>query len=278
MCGFGYNRAGAPIVACSSNDEYAVFGHNDGVYEYHRGLLSNDEKILYDEIVESYLQFKDDLSTRVDHLTTEQLNKTFKYVILDHPEIFWINNYASANFYNSVRTDKIIKLNYYYNKKEAIKAKESIEKTSNDIIAQAKKYDLDEDKIKYVHDKLIELGTYTDYDKKSEGDFQSFISLFRDGKTVCSGFAYSFKYIMVNIGIPSIIIADINEDSDEESHIWNMVVLDGKVYNLDITYDNEISEERGRTAYTYFMLENPIFYLDHERQEDVPEYINEDLV
>ena len=73
--GSGRNNAGKPIVAYSSIDDYPVFGHFDNVYEYHRSILSDKEKILYDEIVESYLQFKPDLSTSLNSLTTEENTK-----------------------------------------------------------------------------------------------------------------------------------------------------------------------------------------------------------
>ncbi len=271
MFGSGFNRASEPIVACMSNSCYPVYGH-EGAYEYHReNVLTENEKIVYDEILESYLQFRTDLSTSLDHLTVDELNNAFKAVILDHPEIFWTRTFASTNIFGNVNTSRIIRLNYFYSKEDAIKIKEEIEPKYNAIIQEAKKYNTDFDKIKYVHDKLIEIGTYEDYKSDEEGDFQSFVSIFRDGRTVCSGYAYAFKYIMDNLGIKSAIIADINdENSSEESHIWNAVQSDGKWYNLDITYDDQISEERGYTCYTYFMVKNEIFYLDHEMQNDVP--------
>lgn len=268
--GSGRNNAGKPIVAYSSIDDYPVFGHFDNVYEYHRSILSDKEKILYDEIVESYLQFKPDLSTSLNTLTTEELHKTFKYVILDHPEIFWIDKYASSNFYDNVLTNKKIKLYYYYSEKEALKAQNSIQEKVDSIIQEAKTKSTDRDKIKFVHDKLIEIGTYTDYNIKNEGEFQSYLSIFQDGKTVCSGFAYGFKYIMDNLGIRSIIIADINEEPGVESHIWNMVIIDDHLYNLDITYDDRDTEEKGETSYNYYLVDNGVFYLTHEKQEDVP--------
>lgn len=254
-----------------SESSYPVYAHQD-VYEYHKEeVLTENEKIVYDEIVEAYLQFRTEFSTSVKHLSVDELNNAFKAVILDHPEIFWTRTFSSTNFFSNVDISRIIRLNYFYSKDDAIKIKREIEPKYNAIIEEAKKYNSDWDKIRYVHDKLIEIGTYEDYTNNEEGDFQSFVSIFRDGRTVCTGYAHAFKYIMDNLGIKSVVIVDINDEDDPvESHIWNMVLNDGKWYNLDITYDDQISEEKGYICYTYFMIKNEIFYLDHEIQEDVP--------
>ena len=270
MFGFGLNSAGEPIVACSSSDEYSVYAHEPCVNEYYKNnVLSEKEKIVYEEILESYLQFKPDLSTRVNKLTTDELDIAFRAVVLDHPEVFWIKSYSSVNFGDKVRTSKIIVLNYYYSEEQAIELKNEVQTVYISIIEKANTYRNDEDKVKFVYDKLIKMGTYTNDENVDSGKYQSFISIFKDGKTVCSGFSYAFKFIMDNLGIESNIIIDI-QDEIKDSHMWNMVKLNDKWYNLDITYDDSSTEELGYPTYDYYLKNNDEFYKTHKIQPSVP--------
>jgi len=233
--------------------------------------LNDKEKVLYDEFKEAALQYVDEFYTSLKNVDFEDANNVLKAVVLDHLEIFWIKNFSALEILGKIGTNKSIKMNYYYTKEEAIQINEELKDKFNEIINNANTYQTDYDKIKYVHDYLIDNGTYVKYEKGEEGEYQSFISIIRDGKTVCSGFSYAFKYIMDKLGIDCIIIADINTDEDEnESHMWNIVKNEEKWYNVDITYDDEISEGDGEISYMFFMKSNKMFYLYHEMQEDVP--------
>ena len=125
---FIHNMANTkPVSAYVDDGMYQVYtGKN--VYEYYRTTLNDREQIVYDEIKESYLQFETEISTQAGKLTRAELKNAFRAVILDHPEIFWIDSYSSTvNILNNVNTHKVITLKYSYSKAEAIKVKEKIE-------------------------------------------------------------------------------------------------------------------------------------------------------
>ena len=271
MYGFGLNTAGEPIVACSSNEDYSVYAHEKNVFEYYKNnILSEKEKIVYDEIYESYLQFRPDLSTKVETLSATELDRSFKAVYLDHPEIFWIKSYSPTLFGDKVITSKIITLNYYYSEEQSKLLKAEVEKVYTPIINEANTFKTDEEKVKFVYDKLIEMGTYTNDENVDSGGYQSFISIFKSGKTVCTGFSYSFKFLMDNLGIESITISNLQE-SIEDSHVWNMVKLNNTWYNLDLTYDDKTNSQKGYTDYEYYLKDNEEFYKTHKMQSVVPE-------
>lgn len=266
---FVYKKADTqPVSAYINEDQYAVYSGRN-VYEYHRSILNEKEKILYDEIKESYLQFKDNVSAHVDTLTKKELSNAFNAVELDHPEIFWIDSYSSvSNMTGNINTHKIIRLGYSLNKEEAIKQKEIIDEKCNEIILEAKKYRDDYDKIKYVHDQLIYIGKYTQYSEDEKYKFQSIISIFDDGRTVCAGYAYGFKFIMDKLGIKSIAIKDVNYEDASKSHIWNMVQLKDIWYYIDITWDdNELNE----VSYKFFLNNKEEFFENHNKLENLPD-------
>lgn len=240
------------------------------MYEYHRELLVDKEKVLYDEILESYLQFRTEFATATKHIKVEELSETFKAVLLDHPEIFWAKAYSVRVFFGYVNTNKAIRLSYFFSESEAKKINSEIEEKLNNIVENATIYNTDEMKVRYVHDELIKIGTYKHYDPSQEGEYQSYVSIMTTGNTVCAGFAYSFKAIMDKLGIDSINIIDINNEDASKSHIWNIVKLDGEWLNIDITYDDELTKNDKEISSKYYLVKNDIFYKNHRIQSDVP--------
>lgn len=259
------------VMAYENIDDYQVYdGRN--VYEYWKETLNEEQQILYEEIKESYLQFKNDFSTQLNELSTKEFQEVYEAVLLDHVEIFWLDSYLAPKKitnYNTINTNKKIQLYYSYSLDEAKEVKSRIETKYNEIIDEAKKQENDFKKIKYVHDKLIEISQYHDYTDEEIDSYQSIVSIFDSGNTVCAGYSYGFKFIMDQLGIKSITTRDIGNKDESKNHIWNMVELYGKWYNLDITWDNKIKTE-GSISYNYFLKKNDQFYTDHRMQKGIP--------
>lgn len=253
------------VSAFVDETKYEVYSGRQA-YEYYRSILNESEKVLYDELKESYLQFRSTFSTTLDEIKSKELKNAFSAVILDHPEIFWIDSYSSIGdiFTGTINTNMVIRLRYTFTKEEALKIKEEIEPKYKEIIREAEKYRSDEKKVKYVHDKLIEISTYTGYTYSQKNKFQSFVSIFETGDTVCAGYSYGFKFIMDNLGIPSISVENIDSTDSSQSHIWNKVLLNGKWYNLDITWDAQLSNDN-EVSYKYYLLDNNEFYKVHQK-------------
>ena len=259
------------VMAYENINDYPVYdGRN--VYEYWKETLNEEQQILYEEIKESYLQFKNDFSTQLNEISTKEFQEVYSAILLDHAEIFWLDSYLAPKKitdYNAINTNKKIQLYYSYSLDEAKNVKNRIETKYNEIIEEAKKQDNDFKKIKYVHDKLIEISQYHDYTDEEKDSYQSIVSIFDSGNTVCAGYSYGFKFIMDKLGIKSIATRDIGNEDESKNHIWNMVELYGKWYNLDITWDNKIEKE-GRISYNYFLKKNDEFYTDHRMQKEIP--------
>ncbi len=259
------------VMAYENINDYPVYdGRN--VYEYWKETLNEEQQILYEEIKESYLQFKNNFSTQLNEISTKEFQEVYSAILLDHVEIFWLDSYLAPKKitnYNTINTNKKIQLYYSYSLDEAKEVKSRIETKYNEIIEEAKKQENDFKKIKYVHDKLIEISQYHDYTDEEIDSYQSIVSIFDSGNTVCAGYAYGFKFIMDQLGIKSITTRDIGNKDESKNHIWNMVELYGKWYNLDITWDNKIKTE-GSISYNYFLKKNDQFYTDHRMQKGIP--------
>lgn len=266
---FIHNRATSEhISALKEESNYAVFSGRD-VYEYHRSTLNSQEQLAYDEFKEAYLQFVPKFSTAVDKISKEEFKNAFIAVSLDHAEIFWMDSYnANTTLLGNINTKKVVQLRYAYDEQEALKTKQKIQVNYENILNEASKYETDKEKVKFVHDKLIEMSSYQDYESFEKAEYQSIVSLFDKGEAVCAGYSYAFKFLMDNLGIKAVILEDIHENKPNESHMWNAVYLDGKWYNLDITWDEQLSDSD--ISYDYFLKGDIEFYMTHKMPENLP--------
>lgn len=269
---FFWKNPNIEMVEAFSNDlDYSVYSGKN-VYEWWRGTLSEKEQILYDEMKESFLQFDENFYTKLVIATTDRVDNAYSALLLDHPEIFWIDSYDMPTIANSkiIRTNCKIEIKYSYTKDEAIEIKNKIEPVYMEIINGAKKQENDYKKIKYVHDKLINLATYTKYNKDNVHEFQSIVSIFDTKESVCAGYTYGFKFIMDQLDIDSIATRDVGNEVASDNHIWNMVNLYGTWYNIDVTYDGQLTKN-DIISYNYFLKSNSEFYKDHEMQKNIPQ-------
>ena len=71
-----------------------------------------------------------------------------------------------------------------------------------------------------------------------------------DRKSVCQGYASMLYYMMLKAGVNCRIVTGtaIGTGSTAEAHAWNLVELDGKWYNVDVTWDSDQGSDK------YFLL------------------------
>lgn len=143
-----------------------------------------------------------------------------------------------------------------------------IDKFIKDNALDKKKTDYDI--IKAVHDYIITHAAYIAY-KRSDGSMiipettKSGASTFspyaivKDGLGVCNSYASLFQKFMEKLGIESYFVSGILNGG---GHAWNLVKVDGKYYNIDLTMNDplkknmEIQEATasGLERYKYFLL------------------------
>lgn len=124
-----------------------------------------------------------------------------------------------------------------------------------DRLAEELKGKDDYETVKNVHDYLIR---NFDYDYSTSMVNHTDIDGFRDGKMVCSGYGLATYYLLNRVGIRTKIItgSDKPENATESNHMWNMVCVDGKWYNLDVTWDDPGGT---KISYTYFLKSDADF-------------------
>lgn len=85
------------------------------------------------------------------------------------------------------------------------------------------------------------------------------------GKGVCDSYSKAFKMLCNAAGIQNQRVT-----SNRMHHAWNALVLGGKWYLADVTWDDPsgaLEAVSGQERYNYFCLNDELMYLDHERSD-----------
>ncbi len=251
----------------------------------YRGRMYNElndiEKHIYDEMTKALSS--GELSFTIDNVDYKKYAdasyRAYDAVYADHPEFFWINGGWKAKSTGSFSSQSIKYditcydyWNYTLNKNEYIDA---VMTAARDIATKASAYQTDYDKMKFVHDYLVDNVTYdhfcSDKDSKTKPQVTSqqshtvYGALIND-LAVCDGYAKTYQLVMNMLGIECEYI-----DGDAGGgHAWNFMKLDGKYYWMDVTWDDPDSKELVHsTRYWYFNVDDATLRSDHTPEAKV---------
>jgi len=240
--------------------------------------LSEDEKFIYrtflsDAGKQAYDQVKDSvkqINTAVElftHLDESEISDVINAVYFDHPGYFWLD--TSYKYYLD-EEGLVARIELEFNiPADKIKAsKKKFNKAAKIVLKEAKKLETDAEKEKYVHDYLLDNVSYVD----DAGLNQSAYSALVGKESVCAGYARAFQYLMLKLGIPCYTCVG---EANGEDHAWNIVIIDGIAYNVDVAWDDpESGNVPGEMS--YYNVSGNIISLSHTRKgmsEKLPQTI-----
>lgn len=93
----------------------------------------------------------------------------------------------------------------------------------------------DYEKALYLHDYLASHYDY-DYEHVDDNDYMpQYIAygMMQNGKGVCNAYAMMYCYLLNSLGVRTEMVS-----ADSIAHAWNVVYLEGKLYHVDITWDD----------------------------------------
>ena len=112
----------------------------------------------------------------------------------------------------------------------------------------------DTEKIKKIHDYICKNTTYDN----TESRYTAYNALI-NGSAVCQGYATLFYAMCLQSGVSVRCIPGYGYGSDGwENHLWNIVKIGSKWYNIDTTWDSQPSYPSG-VSYTFFLKNNSSF-------------------
>lgn len=160
--------------------------------------------------------------------------------ILNAVPSYWTDNNECVGF----------KIDYNVNDENNKRLQNKLDANAAKVIAEAKKQPTAYGKIKYIHDWLINNTTYA----ADENDISIYIAdgPLIYGKAVCGGYAAAFNRLAKSLGFDCIYVYS-------ETHAWNKIKLDGKWYNIDVTWDDMDMYGDKDIYYTHFLKSDETF-------------------
>lgn len=217
---------------------------------YYYKQLSEKEQGYYDKMKEAVIGCKKSvkLKTAIDEDTLQKLVDLMYYY-----DVSCFNLSGASARTGSSYTE--VYFEYAYSKENYDKMIASLNKRADKIIAS-----FDEDtkiytKIKTIHDYII---NHTEYDKDFSMAGLAYGALAK-GRAKCDGYSQAFNYICSRAGIRVINVIGYAG----ESHMWNKVYYNKNWYNIDVTFDDPVSNYKENLTYDYFMVDDKTFGRDH---------------
>lgn len=257
--------------------------NNNQAKKYFYNQLDKYAKLIYNEIEKNKENMKTgtyelilgtEISTLLSNDNGEELlgeyyQSAIEAYTYDNPDVFYID-YGKL-YLNIETTTRGYKKTYkvFINSgndenylTEQFSSKEMIDSALNEI-AKIKEYFVQNKRldtyqnIKLVHDYLIESVEYEQ--TVAQPNIYDLYGALINKKSVCSGYAKAYKYLLDALDIPCVIVTGTgtNSEGNTENHAWNYVQLDENWYVVDCTWDDPILIGPGflsnSSKYKYFL-------------------------
>ena len=242
--------------------------------QYNNNTTLNDDTLNYsaikEKIYESLLNIESiidisELCKDIHYNDVENILSIYFDTIYEKPDIFYAPNNVSISYSYDRNTGKLVicqlKIQYQYDNSEIQEMTNAFNNKVNYIMEEYLSNSSDELTLEYIiNDYLLDNVTY-DYDNYLKDTIPDIshtaYGALVNGVAVCDGYAKSVKLLANMLGIESGVIT-----SDEMNHAWNYIKINGKYYNLDVTFNDPVPETNKR-RYTYFNKSNEEMSTSH---------------
>lgn len=211
--------------------------------EFFEMYFSDEEKQAYSAICEGIAR-KSEFIELPCPISDESYEKIYLYIEKQRPDFFYI----AKEYYISERLENIRmiyrdNIDFLYNQIDVLDAEK-------DKILRNTRNSGDFEKVLYFHDYISQNCTYN----RDGSDNDTAYGCLVEKQANCSGYAKAFKYLCDSAEIPCILVLGMGKD---ESHAWNQVKINGKWYNIDVTWDD--CDDEFETVHTYFLCSDSDF-------------------
>lgn len=262
-------------------------------------LSSDSQKSVYDKVIDACYCFSDKKDESDNNYemrpvilsgTDYGFRETEAAIVAaldDHPEIFWMDYLFDLTFITDSDTT-VLTLYSLYTADDVVRMMRELDDALNTIYADIPK-DLSEyEREVAVYKYMIDHCEYDENITSSEEYESEHPSLFNlygalvDQKAVCEGYARAFDYLCSELGVDTVCISGTVEsdpdgnDTSDELHLWNAVMLDGEWYMADVTWDDLDEDEDIRDVFVYLNITSKTMEQDHTLDQTYRQITDDD--
>ena len=267
--------------AVSLSEKYTGYGF--------KALQTVEEQRLY-EAIDSVVYKDESEEFTTDNLDNE--NKAGEVLELykdDHPDVFWIDE-TEPYYYSNDGGKLTLQLTFKLSGEKLAQAKAKLDEKVSAALQEAPNEASSYEKELYAHDYIIKNCAYDEESvelHKSDtvrANEQNAYGALVEGKAVCEGYTRAFQLLCDKLGVDCWVIqgqAQGFEGEGNTNHIWNCVQLDGKWYQVDITWDDCDDTESALVtdagSHLYFNVTTDEIKKDHKIAPTYSEYSASDI-
>lgn len=226
---------------------YTAEAASSSEISYYYNQMSDEAKAVYDELKEAVLECRKQITVNVD-IDRDDFDMIAELLILHDPMTFNISDMTATNV---TRRSATFNITYNYKKETFDKMTEAYEKRANTILSKLTDDMTTYEKIKKIHDLIIKNAEYDLDSPTSSSIYGTLVK--KKGK--CDGYARTFSYICGKAGINTVtVIGDDLSQVSDDMHMWNKVYYKNRWYNVDVTWDDPVSNLKENMKYDFFMV------------------------
>ena len=228
---------------------------------YYFQFLSATEQIVYEEMIEALENYSTE--AYVTPLSETSWINVAGAIRYDHPEYYWVYNGLSY-YLDSDAHIRRIKISVPEDARYILPKLRSYAESVAASVAGRNTYDA----YLAIYADVASMATYG----KAEGvDDQTISGIMMDHLGVCAGYSDTFKFLCDAAGLPCITVVGYGYDENGMNggeHAWNMIMIDGSTYWVDVTWGDGKLEEGNYWYscpgfYAYFCADDAMFLRTH---------------
>lgn len=219
-------------------------------YKYYFGSLGNKEKQAYNDILEKIETMPPTIE--IPSLSQEELNRVFEALLYDNPYLFFLGRTCTVTA-KGLKT--YFNASYVMSAGEYKQKKETLVRKADEILGKNSATDQFNTEL-FIHDYIIDNCSYSYSGAENESNAYGALI---ENVAACEGYSKATKLLLDLAEIESCLLSGKARNLQDrfESHMWNIVNINGDYYHLDVTWDDPVTlgkEEESDPIYTYFNI------------------------
>lgn len=251
-------------------EKLKINGIKTNINNYYYEKLNSNQKSIYKSLANGIKELNNEIILRSykykdANTTSSDVELAFTYFSLDHPEVFYLKNDYSISSMKSIIGNKVVvEVSYLVESMNELNTKiDKINNVINQYLAKVENKTYLEAEI-ILHDELAKNVNYSEHVNVENVPkrYHTIEGAFLADTAVCDGLAKSIQVLLSNLGIENIVVLG---KLDNVAHAWNMIKLEDKWYNLDITSNKSIhlTTTKNAIVHSYFNISNEVISQTH---------------
>lgn len=226
-----------------------VLSEEEAALRYPYSTLDDREKALYTALYRGMAAYQEEIPLP-DTFRDTEYERIYLMVTMQEPELFYV-----SNVYELKSVMDTAHIQYSIPKDTAKKVAEEMAAAADSIWKRISPTQTDAQKLLMIHDAIAERCTYAEL-----GHYDSVLGPLLEGYALCEGYAKTFLYVARRGGLQAMCVT--GKSWRGELHVWNIAQINGRYYNIDVTWDDDDSY-MGNIAHSCFAVPDRNF-TDHK--------------